>query len=88
MSTPIVSPGAESSGILQADLATTNIIELSTDAPVSSPTYKVVHADSDLIEKEIRDMLDKEIIEHLISPCTAGVTSRWCQKSTRDPVLW
>ena len=48
-------------------------IELTTNVPVRRPAYKVAHADREFIEKEIREMLEKDVIEPSVSPYAAGV---------------
>ena len=48
-------------------------IHLITDEPVWRPAYKVAHKDREFIETEVRDMLDKGVIEPSISPYAAGV---------------
>ena len=48
-------------------------IHLTSDVPVHRPAYKVAHADRQVIEKEVREMLDKGVIEPSISPYAAGV---------------
>ena len=48
-------------------------IELTTNVPVRRPAYKVAHADREFIEKEVREMLAKDVIEPSVSPYAAGV---------------
>ena len=48
-------------------------LELTTDIPVRRPAYKVAHADREIIEREVRDMLAKDVIEPSVSPYAAGV---------------
>ena len=48
-------------------------IELTTKTPVRRPAYKVAHAEKAIIEKEVREMLDKGVIEPSVSPYAAGV---------------
>ena len=48
-------------------------IELTTDTPVRRPGYKAGYHDRELIEKEIREMLGKGIIQPSVSAYAAGV---------------
>ena len=48
-------------------------IELTSDVPVRRPAYKVAHTERKFVEKEIREMLAKGVIEPSISPYAAGV---------------
>ena len=48
-------------------------IELTTDEPVRRPAYRVAQVDRDTIEREVRDMLEKGVIEPSVSPYAAGV---------------
>ena len=48
-------------------------IELTTDKPVRRSGYKASHHARGIIEKEVREMIDKGIIEPSVSPYAAGV---------------
>ena len=48
-------------------------INVTTDEPVRRPAYKVAHKDREVIENEVREMLEKGVIEPSISPYAAGV---------------
>ena len=48
-------------------------IELTTNDPVRRAGYKASHHDREIIEKEIRDMLEKDLIEPSVSAYAAGV---------------
>ena len=40
--------------------------------PVRKPAYKVAHADREFVEKEIWEMLAKDVIESSVSPMPQG----------------
>ena len=48
-------------------------IELTTDKPVRRPAYRTAQKDKEIIEKEVRGMLKKGVIEPSVSAYAAGV---------------
>ena len=56
-------------------------IDTGTASPVRLPPYRVPHAYRDMVESELKDMLENGIIEPSASPvvCTNGVSAekRW-----------
>ena len=48
-------------------------IELTTDDPVRRPAYRTAQRDKEIIEREVREMLKKGVIEPSVSAYAAGV---------------
>lgn len=55
----------------------TQNIELTDNVPVYIPNYRSIHAQSEEIENQIKNLLDNDIIEHSVS----SHQFYWCQKS-------
>ena len=48
-------------------------IELTSDRPISRPAYRAAQAEKEIIEKEVREMLRKGVIEPSVSEYASGV---------------
>ena len=48
-------------------------IDLTSDRPIRRPAYQIPHSQREFIESEVREMLQKGVIEPSVSPYSAGV---------------